>query len=183
MIYTDDFNSLSPEELKVLAQEIVQEVAEQSEEFKTADFVIEDAWGEMSGDLTIFVLNKNLVTVPRGANWIASDSTDGPSCGPYGDVEYNNSECEDASKLFPKTLTIENYTVTLDVNDIDMKEFSDSEVENSEKENDGIGSYEYWGTAGYDEGTDYYINYGTVYCESEVSLSLYVSPSKEQEQE
>ena len=146
-----DFNTLSVEEQEAFAREFVQKINDTKVFTDEVDFVFDvvDA-DEISGDLYIGVYTKEGqdIAVERKASWTCGsveDLYDNPE-----DVEFDEYIETDVTKAL-KTLTTEldGYIITIEVDDADGDTI-DREVKDYSNEDDGIGSYEYWGFTGYD---------------------------------
>lgn len=180
MSIIENFAELSAQEQRSFAEALVKTI--NSERIFTADtdFAIDKVEPyEMSGDLVIEITQTDPIEVSRNATWTALDEDSAEeAAGEYEeDVDYEGSTFEALEKAF-KTLsaTIDGYTVSLQVDDMESEEFSGATVKRISHEDDGIGEYEYWGHVGYDS-RPYVEVEGTIVTACKGYLSLWVEPS------
>ena len=128
-----------------------------------------------SGGLYISLSTNDLVEVPRKATWTCE--TEYEACDdPDYNADYEDSIYNDTAHAFKTlTATVDGNSVELAVDDVDEEDTISVEVHNTSREDDGIGSYEFWGDTGYD--SDPYIQVeGVINRLCSVSLSLLVTP-------
>ena len=133
---------------------------------------------DISGGINILVSHTDPIAVERHATWVCERS-DNPEDDPGNDADYENYFLVDAKNAFKTASTvIDGYKVSLIVSDVDKDDTIDAEVEveNVSDEDDGIGSYEYFGFTGYDS-RPYLAVEGTVTCYCECVLAFYVEPN------
>lgn len=130
---------------------------------------------DLTGGLTIDISHSDPIKVYRDASWTCAREEEA-SEDPGYDADYADYIVDDAKKVF-KTLetVIEGYKVTLEFVDVDAGETFDVEVENISHEDDGIGSYDYWGYSGYDS-RPYIQVEGVIGKECDCALALFVEP-------
>ncbi len=132
---------------------------------------------EMTGDLDIYVEPTEEVIISREASWTCGIDDNADSL-PDDDPEYFCNILADIESAFPtKTISIDGYSVIIkafDWSDWDAEEVS--EVTSVEEEDDGIGSYEYWGSISYDS-RPYQAVEGFIDCVASIYISLTVSPA------
>ena len=146
-----NFSTISEEEQLKFAEALVKTLNSESTFIDRVSFNISNvAADDMSGGLYIEVTHEPMIEVARNADWTC-DSEEEAAADPGFDANYENVITEDAEQAF-KTLStkIEGYTVSLSVEGVDEEEFLDTRVDKISHEDDGIGSYEYFGFTGYD---------------------------------
>jgi hypothetical protein len=182
----ENFSTLSQEELKQFAEELLDKINAESIFSSETDFEFDNTawWGakdangaritgafqtdDMTGDLDIALVTANDVSASVKATWQASEDD------PY-DFDYASEDYPDFDEVFVKEAIIDGYKVTLEVNDYDFVETEDVEVDDYTAEDSGIGHYEYWGHRGYDS-HPYLEVEGTLTNIYKVYLSLNVAP-------
>ncbi len=175
----ENFAELSFEEQKKFAEALVKTINSEKTFIDDTDFKISGIeTDELTGGLIILLEHADLISVDRAATWTCADE-DEVNSDPGYDADYTDSLFEAAKKAF-KTLetVIEGYKVSLSVDDVDEEETVEVIVDSYSHEDDGIGSYEYWGDRGYD--SDPYVEVeGTIVKGCGCALSLYVEPADE----
>ena len=178
----ENFAELSAQELKEFADGLISKVNADhlfapDIELRlcddSQDNIVPD---EMTGDLDIYVEPTEEVIIGREAYW---------SCGMDDDYEYGTPEdpdysygiLEDIKKAFPtKTVSIDGYSVTIEAYDYaDWDTGEVGKIISATEDDDGIGSYEYWGEIGYDSRPFMAIE-GVIDCPTSIYVSLTVSP-------
>jgi hypothetical protein len=181
MSVIENFNDLSAEELKQFAQNLLDKINEESIFTSEVNFVL-NAYNEpetnLAGNLIFWADSPedgDGITVERNASWQAYDEDD---MATSEDIDFDNSLDEDAKSSF-KTLVaeIDGYRVTLFVSDTDEIEKLDVDVTDWTTEEGGIGSYEYWGTPGYDSYTYFEVE-GVISYNCFVCVEFEVEPIK-----
>ena len=151
MSVIENFAALSEKEQRDFAEALVKTINSESIFSSDVNFIITKVEADdTSGVLFIDVDTSELVEVERPATWAASDSESAYD-NPGYDADFENSIFTDAKAAFKTTSAdIDNYTVTLDIADVDEAETIDVQVDSMRDEDSGIGHYEYWGHVGYD---------------------------------
>ena len=177
MSVVENFSELSPEELQQFATTLVQKINSEHLFHNEAILTIEDLEAdEMSGDLYISLSHKDTVNVPRKATWQGLNEEDLENVSEV-DAEFDNTLSEDARKAFKTvSVTVDGYNVSLSVDDVEDVSIEDVEVDNYTEEDDGIGSYEFWGSKGHDSHPYLEAN-GTITYGCYVYMSLLVEPA------
>lgn len=179
----ENFAELSAHELKKFADDIINKVnaehlfAPDIELRLTDDGQDNIVPDEMTGDLDIYVEPTEDVLVGRGAYWTCDIDDENYDRGTPEDPDYFDTIMKDIKKAFPtKTVSIDGYSVTIeayDWGDCDTGEVR--EVTSVEEDDDGIGSYEYWGEIGYDSRPFLAVE-GIIDCPTSLYVSLIVTP-------
>ena len=160
-----DFNTLSMEELKQFAVDLVAKVNAAKLFHDDAELAVAEdidlSVDETFGSLNIPVYFKDGLDISMDATWTCSEPEDATS--DYDDIEFTESESRAMLReLKGTTAKLEAFTLTL--SDLDYEDYEITEVEATDitDEDAGIGWYEYWGETGYDshpycevEGTAY----------------------------
>ena len=179
MSVIENFAALSAQEQRTFAESLIKTINSESIFSSEVDFEITGIEADdMTGGLIIEVDHTDSVDVPRAASWTAADEDEAYSDPGY-DADYFNSIYDDAKKAF-KTLeaVIEGYKVSLDISDVDEDDTVEVEVDSSSAEDSGIGSYEYWGSSGYDSHSYVEVE-GTITKACTCGLTFYVEPADE----
>jgi hypothetical protein len=151
MSVIENFAALSAQEQREFADALIKTINSESTFSSEVNFEITNIEADdISGCLFIEVSHADTITVDRPATWTCLDEDDAHSTPE--DADYTNSLYEDTKKSFKTNeAIIDGYRVILnDVVDVDEEETIEVEVEKISHEDDGIGSYEYWGEIGYD---------------------------------
>ena len=131
---------------------------------------------DITGGLILKVSPVGPITVTRKASWTCDTEEDAEDVPANSETDFENYLMEDTKKAF-KTLEtiIEGYKVSLEVSDVDEDDRLDPEVEVTtiSHEDDGIGSYEYFGFTGTDS-RPYVVVEGTLTTRCDCNLELYV---------
>lgn len=174
----ENFSVLSEEEQLTFATDLVNKLNSENIFTSEIDFKIDKVEAdELSGDLYISVSHDELFAVPRKATW-KCDSVDEVEEGPGIDAEYANSPLDDVKKAFTVlSAEVDGYSVAIDVDDVDEGNNLEVIVDDYSEEDDGIGSYEYWGHVGYDS-RPYVEVTGTAIKGCSCYLTIYVEPLK-----
>lgn len=169
----ENFAELSFEEQKKFAEALVKTINTENTFTDQVDFKVESIEAdEMTGGLIIVLEYEGTINVDRDASWSCRHPDDAYQI-PDSPV-FSYFDFVDAKKAF-KTLAVEleGYSVTLSVDDVDTENIVDVEVSEINKEDDGIGSYDYFGYRGYDS-RPYLAVEGTLTQACYVYCSLYV---------
>ena len=184
----ENFAELSEKEQLDFAQKIIDKINADFIFTGDTEFTITEVYAdELSGDLNIEIDHADYIKVAREASWTCDNKDEVysvPSLGYDSNIEYEQSIMKDTEKAF-KTLstTIDDYLVTLTIGDVYIEEIEDSEVSDYSNEDAGIGSYDYWGTPGYDS-RPYVQVEGTLYTSCSMGLTLTIGvPQSEPELE
>lgn len=147
----ENFSALSVEEQLKFAEALVKTLNSEATFIDGVSLSVKKVEADdMTGGLIIEVSHDPKIEVARNADWTC-DSEEETDADPGYDADYENSAAEDAEQAFKALSTkIEGYTVSLSVEDTDEEEFLDTRVDKISHEDDGIGSYEYFGFTGYD---------------------------------
>ena len=174
----ENFSLLSKQEQRAFAEALIKTINSERTFIDGHPFEIYEGNGgiyadEVTGDLTIDISHQGLIEVDRVATW----QDDSPE---LYDLEFYNTVEDDAKKVF-KTLEaiIDGYKVTLDIADTDSKEITNYKVDSKTSGDSGIGSYEYWGTQGYDS-HPYTESAGVVTINYDLAIYLTVEPAVEE---
>jgi len=172
----ENFAALSFEEQKKFAADLVEKINKESSLSTIINFKITEVKADdLTGNLAIEVIPEDeTLEVDRKATWYAADHHDmDPDSS---EVEYVDLLKNDVKKMFKDAADVDGYKITLEVTDIDSVDTVGFEVDDYAEEDSGIGSYEYWGTSGYDS-NPYVSVEGTITEECYVWLSLTVEPN------
>ena len=178
MAVIENFAVLPAKEQREFAEALVKTINSENIFSSETKFEITEVNAdEITGNLMIEVSHPNPIEVWRSASWTAADSEDAHSTP--DDVDYDRSAFDDVKKAF-KTLStvIDDYKVSLEIDDLDYDETIDVDVEDISHEDDGIGSYEFWGDEGYDS-DEYVVATGAVLDTYYCSITLWVEPNDE----
>ena len=180
----ENFAELSEKEQRDFAETLVKTINSEktflTEDTSYVEFEITNvrAW-DIDGSLDISVVSDDYVVLECKADWTAANEDDMYDDPGY-DAEYDVDELDAASKIFKqKTVEINGYSVTFDVQDTDEVEPPEIEVDTYHHDDAGIGSYEYWGVPGYDS-HPYVAVSGTLYKHCKVNCSISVEPLQPQ---
>lgn len=175
MSVIENFAEVSFEEQKKFAEALVKTINSEGTFTDQVNFKVTGVEAdEMTGGLIIELDPEDTIEVEREATWTCADRDEARR---PEDPDFTDLLSNDVKKAF-KTLAVEleGYSVTLSVDDVDEGETVDVEVEDISDEDGGIGSYEYWGSTGYDsdpycevEGT--IVKACTVYCSLHVEAA------------
>ena len=189
MAVIENFAALSPAEQREFAEALIKTINSEHIFSDDADFKIYEVDAEdLDGSLVISVENTDYVNVKREATWATSadlgPDDDAATTFPSSDhdVDYADSIYADFKRSL-KTLSaeIEGYTVSVyDVMEVDEGAVEEVEVDEVTQEDDGIGSYEYWGRIEYDS-RPYLEVSGTVTKQCDVAFALEILPSDKAE--
>jgi hypothetical protein len=174
MSVIENFSALSEKELNDFAEALIKTINSEHIFTSDANFSVYSVEAdELSGDLEIVIDHDDYINIDREASWTCRDDEyldNAPE-----DISYSNLDTKDAAKAF-KTLSaeIEGYTVTLDIDDVEVEEIVAFDVDHYTEEDSGIGDYEYAGHRGYDS-HPYLVVSGTVTAACNCALALYVS--------
>ena len=170
----ENFALLTAEEQRAFAETLIKTINSESTftthtHFEIADIEVDD----FTGGLIIQLSHTDLLPATREATWICLHEDDAYSDPGY-DAEYQTTLSEEVKKLF-KTFEadIDGYYVDLQLDDVEALETSLVEVSGLSYEDDGIGSYEYFGFTGYDS-QPYIEVEGSITNECECEFSLHV---------
>ena len=172
-----NFNVMSEQEQRAFADTLIRTINSQRTFTVDVDFVL---FGievdELAGSLVIYLSHgDDLVEVARPATWQAGNEEEA-SVDPGYDADFSNSLFSDARAVFGSlSAEVDGYQVTLEVVDLDEVETVEVVVDEVREEDSGIGSYEYWGTTGYDS-QPYVEVEGTIVKACSMSLALEVLP-------
>lgn len=179
MAVIENFNNLTQEELLEFVNKIIKTV--NSEHIFSNDITFEldtsSSSGieisEFDGNLYIPLTHKDLLSVPRKAEWSCETEDD---IYHVEDPDFEDWIYEDAEKVL-KTLSTEldGYKLSISVDDAESEETTDVDVDDYHADDDGIGSYEYWGHVGYDSHPFYAVE-GTITQDCTCYLTLVVEP-------
>lgn len=170
-----NFSTMTADELQVFAAELIKKINAASVFTDEVDFELEGVEAdEISGDLYISAIHDGFIEVPRKATWQASSEEDMDS---PDEIDYEESVYRDVRNVM-KTLTakVDGYLVTIDINDVTDTDIKEVEVDSYSHEDDGIGSYEFWGDVGYDS-RPYVSVEGTVVLGCACYVTFTVEPS------
>lgn len=181
----ENFAELSEKEQREFAAALLKTINSEKPFTADTEFTIDEIEAdELSGDLLIYVSTSDLLEVERDATWSCAGASnedeeyDNTHATPKTrDVDFANSVMDDLDGLFKsKTVTLDEYTVSLSVDDIkelSVKEVAD--VSDTSDEDSGIGGYEYFGFTGYDS-HPYIEVTGSLLCECDLAITLTVAP-------
>lgn len=179
MSVIENFAELSAQEQRAFAEALIKTINTEHLFTSEVDFKITEieAVG-ITGSLEITAEHDGTIEIRRKATWQAIDSEDA-EIDPGYDADYEQSIYTDTERAF-KTLstTIDGYTVSLTVDDVDDDEAGSVEIDNISNEDSGIGSYEYWGDTGYDS-NEYVEVKGTIIKDVKCFLTFWVEPADE----
>ena len=173
IIDIEDFEDSTEAEQKMFVNSLVSKINTEHLFTSEVDFIVDDYWTEdCSKKLVVTLSHGGAVEVTREASWQCGTSdhiNDMPE-----DIEYYKSSITDVASVF-KTgpFVVDNYKVTLAVDDVDTEEACDVEATNYSNEDDGIGFFEFWGHKGYDS-RPYIQVEGNVACKCTCLLTLTV---------
>lgn len=175
----DDFSKLSEQQIKQLSNKIIDKINAEHLFFDFDITLVGDPQVDAAtGDLLLQADSADTVYVSRQAHWTCSiydeDCTEEAPKNP----EFAEDLMDDIQEAFPtKTISIDGYSVTMTVWDAmyTTQQCIPSEIINAEEEDDGIGSYEYWGQIGWDS-RPYRAIDGILDCPVSISISLTVTP-------
>jgi hypothetical protein len=173
----ENFAALSAQEQIDFATNIMKTI--NSEKIFSADtqFEITNVEAEdMTGSLVIEAAVTNPFEVSRKATWTCESEEDAEA-DPGFEASYDNALFEDAKAVFPATAVIDDYTITLEIADVEEvgDEAVEVEVDRVSREDSGIGSYEYFGFEGNDS-QPYVEVYGTIVSSCDGAFVFYVEP-------
>ena len=168
------FAGLSVEEQIEFAKRLLEKINSENTFSAEANFEFQDVESGSDGSLLI-TASTDTIRISRKAAWSAGDE-EGAYDDPGFEADYINHLNDDAKKSFKTLVTVvDGYTVSLQIDDVEEDETSDADIEidNISHEDDGIGSYEYWGFTGYDS-HPYVEVEGTItrYCGCNITLSV-----------
>ena len=171
-----DFTELSVAEQIKLAKSLIEKIDSEKIFTDETNFEFQDVdLDNTSKGLCISISTSNPIRISREASWEAG-TEEGATEDPGNNAEFEYSLLADAKKSF-KTLSceIDGYTVSLQIDDIEKDETSDSEVEvvNLTHEDAGIGPYEFWGFKGYDS-QPYVAAEGVITSNYDCNLTIFV---------
>ena len=172
----ENFAALSEIEQRNFAEALLKTI--NSENIFTSDtnFELEKVEAsDFDGGCTIFINQTNPIEVTRQGTWIADNEEDLYD-NPEATADFESDIWEDVKKVF-KTLSteIDGYTVTLDISDVEEGDIISAEADEVIHEDDGIGSYEYFGFVGND--SDPYVRANGTFTQScNCVLALLVDP-------
>ena len=175
MSVIENFSLLSEQEQKDFAEALVKTINSESTFIDGHPFEIYYGHGgfeadDATGNFYIDISHKDLIEVDREATWQGDYPED------VYDPEYYYTDEVDIKKAFKTTSAVINgYKVTLDIADYNYDEIVNYDVDSSASKDAGIGSYEYWGTRGYDS-RPYTESTGVVTITYDVALYLEVEP-------
>lgn len=172
----DNFNLLSEEEKKQIAEEFITKINEQNLLSNEVDIeLVEVLEGdELDGGLNIVFATVDALPFERVGHWQVGDEDELHSTPKIFDVEFDETIYKDAKAAFKTTsLQLDGYNISIDDIDVDDESIDEVEVEDYTHEDSGIGHYEYWGFEGYDSHPYIEVN-GTLYCSGSVSGILYI---------
>lgn len=177
MSVIENFAAVSFEEQKKFAEALVKTINSEGTFTSEVNFKVSGIEAdEMTGGLIIELEHEDTIEVEREATWTCADRAEASS---PEDPDFTDLLSNDVKKAF-KTLAVEleGYSVTLSVDDVDEGETVEVEVDSISDEDGGIGSYEYWGSTGYD--SDPYCEVeGTIVKACTIYCSLYVEAADE----
>ena len=171
-----DFRTLQEWELQKFAEALVRKVNADSTFSKEVDFKIEEVEVHESGDLAIGITNDDrYVPATVEASWSCCDEDEIYS---PEEPEIEGSTREALEESFVTfTANVDGYDIELTIDDYDEEDIQEVDVTSTTAEDDGIGSYEYWGHRGYDSSpyiaVEGNITYGCI-----CYMTLWVSPAK-----
>ena len=176
MAIIENFAELSYEEQRKFAEAIVRTINSENIFTDATDLQISDVEAdELSGGLVILIEHTNTIEVSRAATWQCEYEEDVYDDPGY-DADYDNNIFGDTKKAFKTLVTvIDGFKVSLEVDDVDETETVGVMVDSYSNEDDGIGSYEYWGERGYDS-RPYVEVKGTIVKACDCAITLYVEP-------
>ena len=177
----ENFAMLSFEEQKAFAEELLKTINTEHTFSSETNFEIAGVEAdELSGSLIVQVSQTNPINVSRKATW-SCDSADDAEDDPGFEADYEEYLFDDAKKSFKTTaMTIADYTVILELSDVDEvgEEAVEVIVDEISNEDAGIGDYEYFGARGTDS-RPYCEVSGTIVRSCECTLAFVVEPSDE----
>lgn len=170
----EDFAELSEQEQLEFAEDLISEINNAHIFSSSVDFEVTSVTtNNTDGGLLIEASHTEVIEVSRAASWQADDE-DAAHCPAHTDIDYNNSVYKDAAKAFnTKKATINGYTVSLDIEEVEEDEIVEVEIDTITDEDSGIGSYEYFGFTGYDS-NPYVEVEGTIIQACTCTLSFFV---------
>ena len=173
----ENFAELSEQELQQFAADLVEKINNESLVSNEINFKITEVKADdLTGNLMIEVIPEDeTYEVDRKATWYAADHHDmNPDSS---DVEFVNLLKNDVKNKFKTEAVVDGYKITCEVTDVDSVDTVGFEVDDYAEEDSGIGSYEYWGSSGYDS-NPYVSVEGTITEECYIYLTLTVEPEK-----
>lgn len=172
----ENFATLSVEEQISFAKTLIDKVNTEKIFTEETNFEFQDVEpDDVTGGLWVSASLANPITVRRKATWEAGDE-DGAYEDPGFEADYEDSlEAEAAQSFKTSTAVVDGYNVSLKIDDAEEDRDSSAEVEvdSISHEDAGIGSYEFWGHAGYDS-QPYVAVTGTLtkYCDCNISFYI-----------
>ena len=185
MAVIENFAELSEKEQREFAEALIKTINSEHIFTDDADLEIYEVEAtDFDGSLVISVKNTtDYIGIKRSASWTPSgyfDPREDDIEATFSDSEVDyadDAEADFKDSLITVTSDIDGYTVSLyDVMDVEEKDVSDVEVYEVTNEDDGIGSYEYFGAIGYDS-DPYIVAHATVIQNCDVAFALEVLPS------
>ena len=173
----ENLAALSEQEQKAFAEALLKTINSEGTFTSQAHFEIDRVEADdVTGGLYIVGATVDTMPIPRLATWEAG-SEDDVEQDPGRDVEYINSESEDAEAAFKITSTvIDGYKVTLTVSEIQEEGTENVEVTEYTHEDAGIGWNEFWGVMQYDS-RPYLEVTGILTKACYCSITLFVEPA------
>jgi hypothetical protein len=187
MSVIENFAELSAKEQLDFATALVKTINSENTFTDQTDFKVTGVEVfEMTGGLSIMLDLEDTLEVRRKATWTC-DTTEDAAYEEPDDPDFDDRSLNDAKKAFKTLVTeLEGYTISLEVDDVDIEEISEVEVDSISKEDAGIGHYEFWGEEGYDsqpycevEGT--LTQACTIYCALYVEAATHFQAEAEEE--
>lgn len=176
MSVIENFAVLSEQEQHEFAAKLLEKINSEKIFSDTVSFQLNGVEADdFTGDLWILLSDINSLKVARAATWNTYDDTDKPE--DEDTIEYENTSEVDIIKTFKTSAaTVDDYTISIAVDDYNENEIVDVEVTGSKEADDGIGDYEYFGFRGYDS-HPYYEMEGILVRDYDCYLSLRVEPN------
>lgn len=185
----NDFNQLSKQEQIDFAKRLVDRI-NTKHAFGNITLVLDDKYyryvdaNTFDGTLGFIVDIPDIQLTDVAGSWSYADQHDDHDMETDAPNIYTVATEDSLWQHFLKeyfiddTIEFEGYNIEMSYSDfLDSVEVTDFTIDDYEIDNDGIGSYEYWGMSGYDAGYDY-ISYaeGKLMVEGTLCAWLSVSP-------